>query len=359
MILDNTIQHAAKWLSSSGQKHDVVISSRVRLARNLLGMPFPNKCNDTQSQEVCDKIFHAIELAKIIKNPTLINLNEHDNLDRDILVERHLISRQHAHGNNIRSAVISEDEQLSLMINEEDHLRIQLLHSGLFLREAFDEINTIDNELAKHLNYAFMAEYGHLTACPTNLGTGLRVSVMLHLPGLKLSGEIDRAMRASKDMDLAIRGIYGEGTEAIGDFYQISNQLTLGISEEQIVDSFTRCFIPAILDYERKAREQLFKKNRLELEDIIFRSLAVMRNSRLIDSEEALEKLSMIRLGINMNCISDINLDTVNELYLLSRPAHLQRLHNAELSPRQRDETRSKMLRERLTKPKSKGKAEA
>ncbi len=356
MRLENITHHAAKWLSGYGPKHDVVISSRMRLARNLLGMPFPCRCNEDQKREVCDRITHAIQAADISEDLLFLNLEDHSELDRALLVERHLISRQHAQAGHTRFAVLSSDERISFMINEEDHLRIQLLHSGLHLREAFEEINRIDDLLSEQLDYAFLPKYGYLTACPTNLGTGLRVSVMLHLPGLKLSGEINRAMQASRDLNLAIRGIYGEGTQAVGDFFQISNQLTLGKSEEQIVDDFTGNFIPAILDYERKARQQLMKNHQLEIEDRIYRALAVTKAARLISSDETLDRLSMIRLGINLHCIDDVDLDTVNELYLLSRPAHIQKLHDTRLTPRQRDEKRSTLLRDRLLKARQAGK---
>jgi len=356
MKLNDITRRAASWLSDSGPKHDVVISSRVRLARNLLGMPFPGRCTEDQRRNICHTVTEAIKKSGICDDQITLNMADYSRLDRELLVERHLISRQYAQDEHTRSVIVSGDEKLSLMINEEDHLRIQLLYSGLRLKQAFEEINNIDDSLARHLDYAFTPEYGYLTACPTNVGTGLRVSVMLHLPGLKLSGEIERAMRASRDMKLAIRGIYGEGTEALGDFYQISNQLTLGKTEEQIVNDFTNMFIPAILDYERKARQQLIEKNRLEIEDRMFRALAVTKSSKLMSSDETLDRLSMIRLGINLNCINDINLDTVNELYLLSRPAHIQKLHNAELAPRERDEVRSNMLRDRLAENRKTGK---
>jgi protein arginine kinase len=242
------------------------------------------------------------------------------------------------------------------MINEEDHLRMQVLRSGLHLNDAFGEISRIDNELSKVLNFAFSGKYGYLTACPTNVGTGLRVSVMLHLPGLKISGEIERAIQASRDLQLATRGLYGEGTDAIGDFYQISNQVTLGKSEDGIIDNFVNNYIPEILCYERRAREALMKNNRLEIEDKICRSLAIVRSARLICSDEALQHLSMIRLGINLQIISDVNLKAINELFLLSRPAHLQKIHGDELAPIKRDGIRSELLRTRLADPSSAGK---
>jgi protein arginine kinase len=234
------------------------------------------------------------------------------------------------------------------MVNEEDHLRMQVLRSGLHLNDAFTEISRIDNELGKILNFAFSGKYGYLTACPTNVGTGLRVSVMLHLPGLKISGEIERAIQASRDLQLAIRGLYGEGTDAVGDFYQISNQITLGRNEEEIVDNFVNRYIPEILSYERRAREALMKNNRLEIEDRVCRSMAIVGASRLICSDETLRELSMIRLGINLRILDNVNLKTINELFLLSRPAHLQKIHGDELTPRERDRIRSELLRSRL-----------
>ena len=353
MKLSDMSQQAGQWLSGSGPMHDVVISSRVRLARNIAGMPFLGKCTDEHKTEIVHKLKDAIFTPGMFERLFFVDVAACPPLDRELLVERHLISRQHSQADHPRAIIINDQETISLMINEEDHLRMQVLRSGLYLHEAFNEINNIDDKLCEKLNFAFSGKYGYLTACPTNVGSGLRVSVMLHLPALKLSGEINRAMQATQDLRLAIRGLYGEGTESVGDFYQISNQLTLGQKENEIVDNFINNYIPEILTYERNAREALLTHNRLELEDKIGRAMALVQSARLMCCNEALQHLSLIRLGINLGILDNIDLHTVNELVILTRPAHLQKLHGSALDSRQRDENRSKLLKSRIGSPPS------
>jgi protein arginine kinase len=234
------------------------------------------------------------------------------------------------------------------MINEEDHLRIQVLRSGLQLEEAWDQINKIDDSLEAKLDYCFHPRFGYLTACPTNVGTGIRVSVMLHLPALKLTGEIEKVFRAAKDMRLAVRGLYGEGTEATGDFYQISNQTTLGKSEEEFISDFKHLVIPKIIDYEHQARRQLAKERTIALDDKVYRALGTLRSARLITSEDTLNLLSHLRLGLNLERVKGIDLRTINELFLLTQPAHLQRLHGKKLDSDARRQARADYIRSRL-----------
>jgi len=234
------------------------------------------------------------------------------------------------------------------MINEEDHLRIQVLRSGLRLGEAVEDINRIDDQLEERMAFAFHRRYGYLTACPTNVGTGLRISVMLHLPALKMTGAIEKAFRAARDMRLAIRGLYGEGTEATGDFFQVSNQTTLGKSEQQIVAEFDQQMIPKFIEYERRAREALSRQRGTAIDDKIHRAAATLRAARVISSDETMYLLSLVRLGVNLNRLQDVALSTINELFLLTQPAHLQKMLNREMSPEERAETRAEFIRTRL-----------
>src|SRR5205807_4535854 len=241
-----------------------------------------------------------------------------------------------------------ENETLSIMVNEEDHLRVQVLRSGLQLEEAWDQINGIDDKIESKLDFTFSTRWGYLTACPTNVGTGIRVSVMLHLPALKLTGEIEKVFRAAKDMRLAVRGLYGEGTEATGDFYQISNQTTLGKTEDEIISDFKHLVIPKIIEYEQHARRTLRDDRTVQLDDKVGRALGVLRSARLIASEETLLLLSHLRMGIHLGRVKDIDLRTINELFLLTQPAHLQKLQGRKLEGDVRRAARADFIRQRL-----------
>ncbi|HMO26260.1 MAG TPA: protein arginine kinase, partial [Tepidisphaeraceae bacterium] len=267
---------------------------------------------------------------------------------RQLLVERHLISKPHAAAEGARGVAITEDETVSIMVNEEDHLRIQVLRSGLQLEEAWEQISEIDDALESRLEFAFNPKFGYLTACPTNVGTGIRVSVMLHLPALKLTGEIEKVFRAAKDMRLAVRGLYGEGTEATGDFYQVSNQTTLGKDEHEIIDEFRNVVIPKIIDYETQARKMLREDRLPALDDKVFRALGQLRSARLLSSEEVLFMLSHLRMGVNLSRIKDVDIKTINELFLMTQPAHLQRLMGRKIDGDVRRAARADLVRQRL-----------
>jgi protein arginine kinase len=243
---------------------------------------------------------------------------------------------------------VAENETLSIMVNEEDHLRVQVLRSGLQLEEAWDQINKVDDKIEASLDWAFHPRFGYLTACPTNVGTGIRVSVMLHLPALKLTGEIEKVFRAAKDMRLAVRGLYGEGTEATGDFYQISNQTTLGKTEEEIISDFKHLVIPKIIEYEQHARRMLRDDRTTQLDDKVGRAVGILRSARLIASEETLLLLSHLRMGVHLGRVKDIDLQTVNELFLLTQPAHLQKLQGRKLEGDVRRAARADFIRQRL-----------
>jgi len=327
---------------------EIVISSRVRLARNVAGYPFLAKCTRTQRGALERKARETILNAGISSAMLYVDLDAAPQIDRDLLVERHLISKPHAAAEGARGVAISQDEDVAIMVNEEDHLRIQVLRSGLQLEEAWEQITKIDDSLEAKLDYSFHPRFGYMTACPTNLGTGIRVSVMLHLPALKLTGEIEKVFRAAKDMRLAVRGLYGEGTEATGDLYQISNQTTLGKAEDEIVSDFKHLVIPKIIDYEVHARKSLIGNQTAALDDKVYRAVGLLKSARLIASEETLFLLSHLRMGVNLGRVKGIELQTINELMLQTQPAHLQKILGKKLEGDPRRSARADYIRHRL-----------
>jgi protein arginine kinase len=348
MTIDELAPKPVHWLRCSGPMSDIVISSRIRLARNVAGYPFVSKATDRQRTELAEMVSGCIVSRSAKKDWSYLDVDKLDELDGHVLLERHLISRQHLEGRGSRGLAVTADEAASVMVNEEDHLRIQVLRSGLQLDEVWDEINRIDDRLEEKIDFAFHPRYGYLTACPTNVGTGIRVSVMLHLPALKLTNEIERVFRAAKDMRLAVRGLFGEGTEATGDFFQISNQVTLGRTEQELLDEFRHLVIPKIVDYESRARQALVAERPLALDDRVWRSYGVLKHARTISSEETMLHLSHLRMGINLGRMKEVDLQTVNELFLLTQPAHLQKLHGTRLNGEQRSAARADIVRRRL-----------
>jgi len=353
-----TAPNDSPWLRGDGAESDVVLSSRVRLARNLAAVPFVNKATRTQRQEVMDLCRVQIRESGLARTMAWLDLHATPALDRTILVERHLISQQHARGKQStgaggqeepRAVVISTpDERTSIMVNEEDHLRLQVIRSGLDLAKTLAEVDSLDDALEAGLDYAYSPRFGYLTACPTNVGTGIRLSVMLHLPALRLTGSIEKVQRAAKDMSLAVRGFYGEGSEAAGDLYQISNQTTLGKTEAVLLQELEQQIIPKVIEYERRERRVMQTRRRLDLEDQVHRALGLLTHARLLSTEESMQQLSLIRLGVICGILPQIDQATVNQLLLLTQPAHLQRAAGRELDQDQRRAARAQLLRERL-----------
>ena len=348
MGVDDLTTRVGEWLHGTGPLADIVISSRIRLARNLSSYPFLHRASDDERREIYRVLADSFATAGLDRNSLLLDLEELDDLDRQVLVERHLISRQHANAHGSRGVAVSASETRALMINEEDHLRMQVLRSGLALEPLWEEINELDNVLSAQVEFAFDDRLGYLTACPTNVGTGLRVSVMLHLPALKLTGEIDKVLRAAKDLRLAVRGLYGEGTEAIGDFYQVSNQITLGRAEEEVIEEFSGRIIPRVVEYEQAARDALSRERSMQLDDKVWRAFGVLENARAMASDETMFFLSHVRMGVSMGRLSTIDVNTINELLLQIQPAHLQKIHGAVLNGEERSIARAKYLRHKL-----------
>ena len=347
MQTDNLSDHTGEWLRGAGPESDIVLSSRARLARNLSQYPFTSRASDEQKRELEAFLKRKVMAASLTPDMRYVNLEHIPSVDRLLLVERHLISREHAAAEGARGVAFGRRETISLMVNEEDHLRIQVIASGLQLKEAWHDIDTVDRTLEKELNYAFSTRFGYLPACPTNVGTGLRASVMLHLPALAMTRQIEKVFNAVSKLNLAVRGLYGEGTQASGDLYQISNQITLGHTEEDIVERVSSV-IPKISDYERRAREALLNENREKLQDRVSRSYSLLRSAYVISSEETMHLLSQVRMGVNLRLLEDVPIKTINELFVLALPAHLQKLEGTDLDSEQRNVVRARFLRERL-----------
>jgi len=347
MELTHFLRSPGEWLRGAGPHPDIVISSRTRLARNLACYRFACRIGPEEKAEVAHVIRKAIQDSPNGRDLTYFDLETLNDLDRQFLHERHLISRELLNAEGPRGAAIDAGEMISIMVNEEDHLRLQSLRCGLQLEDCFAVANRLDNELAERLDYAFDVDFGYLTACPTNLGTGLRVSVMLHLPALVMTRHIEKAFRAVQDMKLAVRGLYGEGTEAHGEFYQISNQITIGRTEEEIVADL-RAFIDGIISYEARARERLLQVEPAKLEDRVWRAYGTLVNARIMSSEEAMRHLSSVRLGIHLGLLPALQRSTLNTTFLLVQPAHLQRLEGRELAPEERDISRANYIRSQI-----------
>jgi protein arginine kinase len=346
MNLDDLTRTSGEWLRGTGPESDIVMCSRIRLARNLNDFPFINRASRSEKAEIETHVRTAI--AGATEDLSYLELNQRSKLDLQFLVERQLISREHASGDFPRGVAIGAHENISIMVNEEDHLRIQAMHSGLSLHDVWERINALDDQLEERLSYAFSSQLGYLTACPTNVGTGIRVGVMLHLPALVQTKQIDKVFRALQKINLAVRGLYGEGTQAFGDFYQISNQQTLGNSELELIRNLTEV-VPQIIEYERTARGKLVGERRQHLHDQVSRAYGVLKTAHTISSEETMHLLSSVRMGINLGLIDDLEIPTVNELFIHTQPAHLQKIQGAPLEVDERNVARASYLRSRLS----------
>ncbi|MBN1507562.1 MAG: protein arginine kinase [Sedimentisphaerales bacterium] len=361
------------WFSGSGPLADIVISSRIRLARNLAGHRFLGNCSDDEKAKILNELKSVLMSLDLGDEVFYVSVDKASSLNRDLLVERHLISRHHAQAKGPRGAVIAHHEFFTAMLNEEDHLRMQVLKAGCQLTACAEQIDRIDDMIEQKVDYAFSPRFGYLTACPTNLGTGIRVSVMLHMPALKLTGQIEKFLNAAKDMNLAVRGLFGEGSEAVSDLYQLSNQVTLGLSEKAIVSHFEQVVIPEVVEYEKAARQQLLTSQVDALDDKISRAMALLQNAHLISSQEALFLLSHLRLGLNMHAHMGastpaiqrlcalrngteaddqhgLSIRTINRLFMLTLPAHLQLNYGQSLDAAHRDALRAKIIQEALTR---------
>ena len=350
MKFEDLIHTSGEWLKGEGSFSEVVISSRIRLARNISKIPFPQWAKKADREKALNLVKEAVSKSPSLKTGLFIELDQLPLLDREFLAERHLISQEQTKGGGERAVIIGDKEIVGIMVNEEDHLRLQVISSGLELEEAWQISDKIDRELERNLNYAFSSKWGYLTACPTNTGTGLRASVLMHLPALAFSQEINRLLQAVAKLGLAVRGLYGEGTQAIGNYFQISNQICLGRAEEELIENIERV-IKQIIEYEQNAKKIVLNKAKSATSDKIFRALGILRTARLITSRETIELLSTVRLGLALGIITDseVNRKKINELFIITQPAHLQKMEGKELTPQERDEKRASLIREKLS----------
>ena len=346
--LDQLLHQTSEWLRGVGPVSEIVMSSRIRLARNLEKIPFAPRATERSQADVWKLVKDGIAQAGSLKSSTVFELGGLDEVDRIFLVERHLISREFVSPPDHRAVVIGHREALSIMVNEEDHLRIQAMQSGLNLRDALTLIDAVDDELSELLPYSYSTDWGYLTCCLTNTGTGMRASVMLHLPALVMKKQINKVLHAISKLGLTARGLYGEGTEASGNFFQISNQVTLGRSEEELVENIER-ILKQVIEHEQTAREQLMANNRLALEDRVGRAYGLLRYAQTISSVETLDLLSAMRLGVDVGLMKQLDRPAINEMLIFSQPAHLQKLEGGKLSIPERDVKRAAFIRQKLT----------
>lgn len=348
MDLGELARQPGEWLAGTGPESDIVISTRVRLARNLAGHAFVPNADPAERRDVAGAVSAAIAGAGLA-DVEYVPLEHASRLDRLFLLERHLISKELATGEGDRGVAFNRGEARAIMVNEEDHIRIQALRSGFQPDAAWRDVDEVDTRLETHVPYAFSPDFGYLTACPTNVGTGMRASVMVHLPALVALKQIEKVFQAVSKMRLAVRGLYGEGTQAHGDFYQISNQHTLGRSEADVLGDVGRA-VPPLVRYERRARELWAEQDRASLEDRCWRAYGMLRHARRINSEETMDLLSAVRMGVNLAVIPDLPLRAVNDLFIMSQPAHLQKREGQELPDDARDVARAAFIRDRLSR---------
>lgn len=339
----------SRWMREQGPDADVVLSSRVRLARNLRGSPFPIMASPAQSKAVMEQLLAVAENGRLngLGAIDVIRLSELTDLEKMVLVEKHLISPNLANESRSGALILSDQEDISIMINEEDHLRIQCMRAGLQVQQAWNTASLIDDVFEEQIDYAFDERYGYMTSCPTNVGTGIRASVMMHLPALVLTGQINRILSAVTQVGLAVRGLYGEGSEATGNLFQVSNQITLGQSEQEIIDNLFQV-VRQIIEHERGARTRLLTDSRPRIEDRIRRSYGILCHAVIMDSKEASQRLSDVRLGVHLGILNQVDVQTLNELMVSTQPGFLQQAYGEELQPEQRDMRRAAMIRNRL-----------
>lgn len=337
-----------KWyLEQASENNSIVISSRIRLARNIIDFPFESKITDEQQKALCDMVKGALENINIGENQlSFIEPEKLKDYQLAELVENHVISPDFVADTKDKLLALSESNDISIMVSEEDHIRIQTLKNGLNLEAAFELADRIDNVLDSSLNYAYSEKLGFLTACPTNLGTGLRASVMMHLPALTKAGYINTLSSTISKFGLTIRGIYGEGTKAKGNIYQISNQITLGITEKEAIENLNSIILQ-IIKQEENARQSVFANEDI-LKDQIFRSIGALKYSHIMTSDEAISHISNLRLGISMNIVKDIPITTVNKLSAVVGSGSICNLADNLLSPAERDKKRSDVIKEIL-----------
>ncbi len=344
--IDELLKQSGGWLAP-GDDNAVVISSRVRLARNLKDCAFPGWAGEEECERIWSDLLPVLRSCKSLSKPLYSGLVDMSVLDKQVLFERHLISREHANKKKGSGIVLRRDENMSVMVNEEDHLRMQAMRPGLELTTCWDKVNELDSEIEQQVRYAFSPKIGYLTACPSNVGTGMRASAMLNVPGLVLMNEINAVVKGMAKIGLAIRGLWGEGSEAAGNMFQVSNQMTLGEKEEDIAENLEQIVLE-IVEHEKNARARLTETQENLIRDHVGRAVGILSEAYILSSKEALDLLSDLRLGIDMGILTSVNRRTVDYLILLTQPGHLQKIEGRKLKTKERDSVRARLVRERI-----------
>ncbi len=348
MNLETILQGRSSWVGSARDPGPLV-SSRIRLARNLNGRFFPSWAEDAERSRIWKELSEFLPGLDVLHPAAAVEMSELADIDKEILFERHLISRDHLSKGEGSGFVVREDEQVSALVNEEDHFRLQAMLPGLNLSGAWELVDALDNQIEERVTYAFSPRLGYLTACPSNVGTGMRASVMLHLPGLVLLNEMGPIIKGMGKIGLAVRGLKGEGTEANGHLFQISNQITLGQNEADMVSTLEQIVLE-VVEHETNARERLMQDQEMLVRDQAGRAFGILSSAHLMQSKEALDLLSNLRLGIDLGILPGLEGLNVDELLLLTQPAHLQKIEGKPLKPKQRDSARATLIRDALAR---------
>lgn len=348
-LFEDMAKAPAAWLSGRGTESLVVLSTRVRLARNVAGCKYPESADAETKKRIINYFDSSLARSKALKDGSYYKASDITDLDKDFLIERHLISPTFLDDELSKALFIDAEERVSIMINEEDHLRIQALSPGLDPMGSFQQATKYETEIGRYLEFDYDPDFGYLTACPTNAGTGMRASVLIHLPGLVLTREIDKVISHVTRSGVIVRGFYGEGSDVLGNLFQISNQNTLGVTEEEILNQIERV-TRDVIDKEASARQRLIDEAADMIEDKIWRAFGILKHARVLTSEEVMNLLSAVRLGHAMKIIEFLDIALINDILLLSQPAHLQKYYGHEMDPNRRDFVRAQMVREKLRK---------
>ncbi len=346
MTVDDLLKQPGAWLAA-GKDTGTVVSSRLRLARNLKNRAFPGWAGEDECERIWKDLQPVLGQLRSMTPSFALSMGEIDLLDKQVLFERHLMSREQAEKGKGSGLVAAVDESMSIMVNEEDHMRLQVMRPGLDLDRTWKAIDAMDNEIEQHVSYAFSPRFGFLTACPSNVGTGMRASVMLHVPGLVLANEINPIVKGVSKIGLAVRGLWGEGTEAVGNMFQISNQISLGEKEETTIANLTQVVLE-IVEHEKNARARMMERKEAMLCDHVGRAYGILAHAHILTSKEALDLLSGLRLGIDLGILKKMNRRVVDELLLVTQPAHLQKSEGKKLKAKDRDQARASLVREKL-----------
>jgi protein arginine kinase len=349
MKINELLATPSELTDASATKSAVVLTTRIRLARNLARHPFPGWAKDPQRREVLGACLQAVASLAQMKRGLAIQVGDLSDLEKQILVERHLISRELGHNKHGAGVVISRDQSQVVMINEEDHLRLQVMRAGFQFKKVWNAINSLDTDLEDHLDFAFSPKLGYLTACPTNLGTGIRASAMMHLPALVISNQMEKVVRAVNQLGMAVRGLFGEGSDASGSIFQISNQTTLGETEEAIIKHL-QSVLNTIIEQELNARDKILEADAAKLHDKIGRAYGILQHGHVLSSGEAMNLLSLVRLGIDLEVFPDTDRSVVDRLFIECQPGHIQHAAKGTFEPGKRDLLRAEHLRSEFAK---------